>query len=222
MKKIIITITATFLFFSCGIFKTVDLEKLTVGMSKEEVVTQIGPPLRVLSVNQTDNGYQEILEYKTYRREVYALEFWNDYLTGFEFLYEDVVYTPAPAPPAVLPAYGKPLYKPSKPIKPSPPNKPNKPNPPSKPSKPNPPSKPSTPTRSQQDNRSEKSGTNNQPERRSGSTQSGTSDRQSSTRSAETTPQRSTESEGRSRENTDTNTTRDQRPDSERRTNTSR
>jgi len=205
MKKFTITIAIVLLFSSCGTFKTVDLGKLTIGMTKEEVVYQIGQPRRVLAVNETSNGYQEVLEYKTYRSEVYALEFWNDYLSGFEFLYEDVVYTPPPAPPAIVPVYGKPLhpdYKPSKPLKPS---KPSKPNPPNKPSKPNQPNRPERPGTNNQQERPNSN--NNRTERPNNSGQSSTRSRQETTNSSEAT--RSSEERTRTRENTNTNTSRE-------------
>lgn len=106
-------------FISCGMFKTLDLSKLRTGMTKEQVVQAVGDPSRILAVNNTQNGYQEVLEYRTPRNEVYALEFIDDYLVGYEFLYEDVEYI-APAPPMILPDYGRPIYidRPSRPSRP--------------------------------------------------------------------------------------------------------
>ncbi len=93
----------------CGTYQTLDLQRLTIGMNKEQVRHTIGSPSRILVVNDTNEGYQEILEYRTGRNEVYALEFWNDYLTGYEYLYEDVTYYPPITPPLYYPEYGRPV-----------------------------------------------------------------------------------------------------------------
>jgi len=79
-------------------------------MSKAEVERVAGLPDRILAVNESRDGYQEVLEYRTSRGEIYALEFWDDYLTGYEYLYEDVQYVPSLYPPVVYPPYGRPLY----------------------------------------------------------------------------------------------------------------
>lgn len=109
MKKLILIGILSVIFFSCGTYNTLDLNRLTTGMTKEQVIYAVGEPQRVLAVNRTQDGYQEVLEYRTARNEVYALEFWNDYLVGYEFLYDDVNYI-APAPPMILPDYGRPIY----------------------------------------------------------------------------------------------------------------
>ena len=106
MKRTIFIFTILVTLTACGSYRIVDINKLRMGMTKEQVYEQIGAPQRVLVANSTRDGYLEVLEYKTYRDEVYALEFWNDYLTGYEFLYEDVQYVPASAPPLVMPVYG--------------------------------------------------------------------------------------------------------------------
>lgn len=125
MKKLISFLIISVLFISCGLFKTLDLSKLRTGMTKEQVVEAVGDPSRILAVNNTQNGYQEVLEYRTPRNEVYALEFIDDYLVGYEFLYEDVEYI-APAPPMILPDYGRPIYI-DRPSRPSRPNRPSRP-----------------------------------------------------------------------------------------------
>ncbi len=130
MKKIILVALISIMFVSCGSYRTFDLNRLTTGMTKEQVIYTVGEPQRVLAVNNTNDGYQEVLEYRTSRDEVYALEFWNDYLTGYEFLYDDVQYI-APAPPLILPDYGRPIYvgRPNnRPDRPNRPNQPNRPN----------------------------------------------------------------------------------------------
>ncbi|NDV93800.1 hypothetical protein D0T84_02565 [Dysgonomonas sp. 521] len=121
MKKLILIGIISVIFFSCGTYNTLDLNRLTTGMTKEQVIYAVGEPQRVLAVNRTQDGYQEVLEYRSARNEVYALEFWNDYLVGYEFLYDDIDYI-APAPPVILPDYGRPIYvgRPG--------NRPNRPN----------------------------------------------------------------------------------------------
>lgn len=131
MKKIVLIIIISLMFVACGTYKSLDLGRLTTGMTKAEVEYAIGPPNRVLAVNNRQEGFQEVLEYRTSRNEVYALEFWNDYLTGYEFLYDDVNYTPAPLPPPSLPPYGGPIYiiddRPGRPEKPDRPGRPTPP-----------------------------------------------------------------------------------------------
>ncbi len=95
---------------ACGTYRGLDLNRLTTGMSKSDVERVAGLPDRILAVNETSDGYQEVLEYRTSRGEIYALEFWNDYLTGYEYLYDDVQYVAYPHPPAIFPPYGRPLY----------------------------------------------------------------------------------------------------------------
>ena len=141
MKKVFLTLIIFAMITGCGLYQVVDINKLMIGMTKAQVYDVIGAPQRVLAANQTRDGFLEVLEYKTYRNEVYALEFWNDYLTGYEFLYEDVTYVPASAPPTIVPVYGTPLppakYRPSKPVKPAKPTKPATPATPARPVNPN-------------------------------------------------------------------------------------
>ncbi|MCD8166310.1 MAG: outer membrane protein assembly factor BamE [Bacteroides sp.] len=135
MKKAFYLIAA-FLIVGCGSYNTLDLRKLTTGMTKQEVRDVIGPPDRVLSVNESKDGYQEVLEYRASRNEVYALEFWNNYLTGYEHLYDDVNYYPPVVPPLYYPEYGRPLiyYNPGYNRPPSRPVPPTRPTPPARPS----------------------------------------------------------------------------------------
>ncbi|MCC8142699.1 MAG: hypothetical protein LIO97_01385 [Tannerellaceae bacterium] len=110
MKKLTYIFLIGFLFTACASYRTLDLSKLTTGMTKAQVIERAGSPERILAVNDTDNGYQEVLQYTTGRGEIYALEFWGDYLTGYEYLQDDVrYYVPAAYPPAVLPPYGRPV-----------------------------------------------------------------------------------------------------------------
>lgn len=94
MKKICLVILTSFLLVACGAYKYLDLGMLTTGMTVAEVENLMGPPERILAVNEKDGYVQEVLEYRTGRSEVYALEFWDNYLTGYEYLYDDVTYLP--------------------------------------------------------------------------------------------------------------------------------
>lgn len=158
MKKLLyLSLTSLFVsFMSCGLFKQLDLNQLQFGMSKQEVYNVAGSPNRILSARQTSDGFQEVLEYITARKEVYALEFWNDYLTGFEFVEEIVDYVPPVYPPAIRPEPGRPIIvypqKPGKPGRPSQPDRPGRPGStsrPEQPSRPEPPVRPIEPDRPQ-------------------------------------------------------------------------
>lgn len=117
---------------ACGSYRSLDFGRLTTGMTKAQVEYVAGPPSRILAVNQTREGYQEVLEYRTSRSEVYALEFYDDYLVGYEFLYDDIDYI-APAPPMILPDRGRPIVvrpgndRPDRPSRPGRPNESNRP-----------------------------------------------------------------------------------------------
>ncbi|MDH6355567.1 hypothetical protein M2132_001912 [Dysgonomonas sp. PH5-45] len=108
MKKFIYILLVAFAVSSCMVTQTVDPNKLTMGMSKSEVAYRIGNPERVLAINSTPEGYQEVLQYRSYDNEVFALEFWDDYLTGYEFLYDDNAYIARPMP-SIRPPMGAPL-----------------------------------------------------------------------------------------------------------------
>ncbi|MCD7936245.1 MAG: hypothetical protein LUG98_05235 [Tannerellaceae bacterium] len=110
MKQVFCLLILSVFLFSCGTSRSLDLNRLTTGMSKAEVERVAGLPDRILAVNESHDGYQEVLEYRTSRGEIYALEFWDDYLTGYEYLYEDVQYVPSLYPPVTFPPYGRPLY----------------------------------------------------------------------------------------------------------------
>ncbi len=147
MKKLSLVILTSFLLVACGAYKYLDLGMLTTGMTIAEVENLMGPPERVLAVNKKDGYVQEVLEYRTGRNEVYALEFWDNYLTGYEYLYDDVNYLPPAAPPMVFPDYGRPIYIYPPDHHPSHPNRPNKPNRPGRPETSRPQTKPSEVTR---------------------------------------------------------------------------
>lgn len=132
-------------------------------MTKYQVEKVAGLPNRVLAINETEDGYQEVLEYRTASNEVYALEFWDDYLTGYEYLYEDINYVAPLYPPMIYPPYGRPIIvippgnnhpnRPNQPNRPSQPNRPNRPNQPNRPSQPNRPNRPNQSNRPGQTNR---------------------------------------------------------------------
>ena len=110
MKKIATVICFVFLLSACATQRSLNLNKLTFGMNVDQVVRVAGQPNRILSARQTPEGFQEVLEYRTNNNEVYALEFWDDYLTGYEYLYSDVAYVVPAQPPVQRPEYGRPVY----------------------------------------------------------------------------------------------------------------
>lgn len=169
MKKIVFFSTLILLLTACGARQALDLNKLTIGMTVDQVVATVGPPNRILAANNKKEGYQEVLEYRTSRDEVYALEFWDNYLTGYEFLYDDVSYTPSIMPPVVWPIYGRPIYiYPGHHHHPNYPNRPNRPSTPNRPSQPDRPgqsNRPSQPSRPGQSDRPGQSSRPSQPSR---------------------------------------------------------
>lgn len=110
MKKGLFLVILAAILVSCASNRSLNLNKLTTGMTKAQVEAISGPPNRVLAVNRTDDGFQEILEFRTSRGDSYALEFWDDYLTGFEFLQDNVVYVAPPMMrPMHMPPHGRPI-----------------------------------------------------------------------------------------------------------------
>ena len=200
MKKISIIICIAFILSACATYKRLDLNNVTFGMTTEQVIQVAGKPNRVLSARQTEDGYQEVLEYHTSYGEVYALEFWDNYLTGFEYLHDEVVYVAPMHPPVHYPPYGRPVYiinnrPPQRPNRPNRPNRPSQPSRPSTPSRPSPgrPERPTESNRPSQPNRPE-SGGSLQTERPTGSNRPGqsTSRPENSRPSQSQTPDRGT------------------------------
>jgi len=109
MKKIVCLSIIAFLLVACGTRRSLDIDRLRTGMTKVQVESIAGSPDRLISVRETDEGYQEVLGYVTSGGEMYALEFWDDYLTGYEYLYDEYQYYPS-AYPAIFPPYGRPIY----------------------------------------------------------------------------------------------------------------
>lgn len=107
MKKLsfIAILISALLFVACGTYRSLDLSQISVGMSKGEVTDLLGESERVLEVNKSSEGYVEILEYSTPKNEVYALEFLNGYLKGYEFLYKDENTTTTYISPYYSPYY---------------------------------------------------------------------------------------------------------------------
>lgn len=211
MKKIIIALLTIVSITACGTYKTLDLSTLTFGMTTQEVIRIAGKPQRILSARNTPDGYQEVLEYQTRYNEVYALEFWDNYLTGYEYLYDDVVYVAPVAPPSYFPEFGRPIYirpdrprpdkpgvsnRPERPERPSQPGRPGRPEQPGRPSEPGRPERPERPTQTRP-GRPEQSS----PSRPSRPAQPETPSRENMTRPAETNSNQSGR-ENSTRENT--------------------
>ena len=87
MKRLFVVASVILLLSSCVSHRSLDLNRLSFGMTTQEVRALAGRPNRVLIMQQTPEAYQEVLEYRTGYSEVYALEFWNNYLSGVEYLY---------------------------------------------------------------------------------------------------------------------------------------
>lgn len=124
MKKFILIGFLSVLFTSCMTVKTPNYGRLTIGMSMYQVENLLGPPERVLSLTRTSHGYEEVWQYRTAYNEVFALEFINEILEGYQFLYEDYQYAPSYY---YRPPHGRPIfpnYSPNKPIIPSQPSRP--------------------------------------------------------------------------------------------------
>jgi len=173
-------------------------------MTKLQVENIAGAPNRILAVNETDDGYQEVLEYSTSGGELYALEFWNDYLTGYEYIDSEVNYVPVAVPPPYYPDYGHPIVViPGRPNRPQPPANNNRPpatRPPSGTSRPPATRPPSSGTRPPQNPAPSRPTTKpaqgsrpvgTPPSRNTGSSSSSNTGRNSGTRES-TAPQRST------------------------------
>lgn len=125
MKKGIAILAIIFIFTGCSVYRGANISQVTTGMTKAQVSTIMGNPERILAVRSTDNGLQEVLQYRTLWDEIYALEFLNDYLVGYEFLYDDAPYV-VPAPPVIIPPYGTPVFPPHRPGE-RPPERPGRP-----------------------------------------------------------------------------------------------
>jgi len=108
MKKYIflIVLVVTVVLQSCSVYTTSYVDRLTVGMTIQQVEMRYGAPRRVLEARQTPAGFLHVLEYRNRNREVYALEFWDNYLVGYEYLYDDYRYVVPVAPPQYRPAFG--------------------------------------------------------------------------------------------------------------------
>ncbi len=111
MKKILFLLCIVFTLSACGTYQTASpVDQLTSGMSKYDVEYLMGNPSRVMAVNRTPQGIQEVLEYRDPYGDYYALEFWNDYLVNCEYLNygnPSYVYAPAYAYPTVMPPRGR-------------------------------------------------------------------------------------------------------------------
>ena len=90
-------------FSACVTYTSLNVNSLRSGMTVQEVRYHYGTPYRIITSTNTINGYLEILEYRN-GRSIYALEFWDDYLVGYERVYSNYI-TPV-APPSYWPSYG--------------------------------------------------------------------------------------------------------------------
>jgi len=134
MKKTFFLLFPLIFLMACGIYKTVTVDQLHLGMTRAKVEDIFGRPEKVLIVSMTEYGRQEILAYKI-GNDIYSLEFMNDQLVRYEFLREDVVYVPPPPPPPqLLPVII--VHEDLQPIRPRPDERPpaTKPSPPPAPS----------------------------------------------------------------------------------------
>lgn len=124
MKRIIFLLTIIFTLSACGTYRYTDqIDQLNAGMTKAEVAYILGRPERVLEVNYTRQGIQEILEYRDYYGDFYALEFWDNYLVNYQYLNNNTYYYIAPTRPAYIPPRGRPVIivgdRPSRPNRPN-------------------------------------------------------------------------------------------------------
>jgi len=124
MKKTFLILPLIFL-MSCGIYKTLTVDRLQLGMSREEVENIFGRPEKVLIVSMIEQGRQDILAYKI-GNDVYILEFLNDHLIRYEFLHVAVANVPLPPPPPPLPP---PSFYSPQPVRPPPDVRPPAPRP---------------------------------------------------------------------------------------------
>ena len=129
MKKIVLLGLISIFLIGCSVSRQQpNYGKLRIGMSMHQVENLIGPPERVISLTRTAYGYEEIWQYRTVHNEVFALEFLNEVLEGYQFLYEDYRYVPSPN--YYRPPHGRPIfpnYKPNRPIYRPTPSRPNQP-----------------------------------------------------------------------------------------------
>lgn len=96
-----------------------NFKNLTVGMSKSEVEYWIGPPELYLSVIRTSQGIEEVLQYRNIYNEVFALEYFNDYLVSANYIYSGSWYPMYP--PVNYPGFGRPVFPPGyRPNRPAP------------------------------------------------------------------------------------------------------
>lgn len=129
MKKyIFIALFAALLFSACGTMRVADVSNLSEGMSQSEVTRIMGNPIRILSSDYTQDGLVEVLEYRTYQNDVYAIEFWDGRLSRYDFMYEDrpsTIVVPSPVYPLPPPRPRPDYVTPSRPSRPSEPSRPS-------------------------------------------------------------------------------------------------
>ncbi|MDL2223676.1 hypothetical protein LJB98_06260, partial [Bacteroidales bacterium OttesenSCG-928-M11] len=108
MKKILFILVAIVLLQGCVTsgYRTYDIKDLRVGMTRYEVENLIGPAERVLSIRWTNLGYEEILQYRNYYNQLFALEYIEGILVGADYIYDGGWYPMY----NTRPDYGRPVF----------------------------------------------------------------------------------------------------------------
>lgn len=106
LKRIIFLMITVVALSSCGLYKGQSINDLQLGTTKQQVDSQFGYPLRMLSMGNVGGVYSEVYEYKI-SRSVYALEYVGNRLNHVEFMYDYDDYYPT-NPPNYKPSPGRP------------------------------------------------------------------------------------------------------------------
>lgn len=102
MKRIVLFVSIVLLLTGC---KTTydygyDVRQLRAGMTKYEVERLIGPAERILEINWTPYGYEEILQYRDRYWDRYALIYMEGILIDAQYIYDGSwYYVQATRPP---------------------------------------------------------------------------------------------------------------------------
>jgi hypothetical protein len=91
---------------------------LTTGMTRYEVESCIGRPLRLLDARRMPYGYEEIVLYRNRYREYFALEYVNNQLVAADYFYDDGYHPMYPERPAAGHPVFPPHYRPDHPYRP--------------------------------------------------------------------------------------------------------
>lgn len=117
MKRIIYLIGIVLLLSGC---KTTydygyDVRDLRSGMTKYEVERLIGPAERILEINWTPYGYEEILQYRNNYWDRYALIYLEGILVDAQYIYDGYWYYPQVIRPPMGGAIFPPAFIPGRP-----------------------------------------------------------------------------------------------------------